>query len=123
MEIYFGSFQLPEASLPQNLVAFTIPDLGVKFKAPFKAKDLALDYASLLTLLEFVEVNPQLFANRALEIYCNNFDLVSQVKEHFVNDKGLIPYLQKALDYKSKLNYSINWVAQNDNPAQNPKID
>ncbi len=111
MELYFGSLKGLNTDIkPHNLVTFNIPDLGVKFKAPFPAEDMALDYASLLTLLEFVEINPQLFTNRALELYSNNSELVDQIENKQVNRTELIPFLKKALHYRSKLNYSLNWT-------------
>lgn len=124
MELYFGSMkrQLTDTQI-DTLVTFAIPDIGVKFKAPYRAEDYMLDYASLLALLEFVEINPQLFKNRALELYCNNFDLVEQVNTKSVDRKELAPLLQKTLQYRSKLKFSINWVSLADNPAQRPEID
>ncbi|MCP4566342.1 MAG: hypothetical protein GY841_02045 [FCB group bacterium] len=124
MELYFGSFSdLGDGATDKNLVSFAIPDIGVKFKAPFEAENITLDYASLLTLLEFIEINPQLFGNKALELFSHNIALVTQVKTCRVPSKDLAPYLQKALKYRSKLKYSINWISFPDNPAQNPEID
>lgn len=124
MELYFGSFKLKKAiNNIDTLVTFDIPDIGVKFKAPYNAQGTAIDYASLLTLLEFVEVNPQLFSNRALELYTNNFDLITQVNSNTVDNTTLVPYLQKAQEYRDRLNFSLNWVARPDNPALRSKID
>jgi len=124
MELYFGSMRRqPVDTEIDTIVTFEIPDIGVKFKAPYKADESMLDYASLLTRLDFIEINPQLFGNRALELYCNNFELVEQVKTNTVNRKELIPLLEKALTYQSKLKYTINWVSLADNPAQRPEID
>ncbi|MEZ5358658.1 MAG: hypothetical protein R3F48_07465 [Candidatus Zixiibacteriota bacterium] len=124
MELYFGSMKrhLTDTQI-DTIVTFDIPDIGVKFKAPYRAEDYMLDYASLLALLEFVEINPQLFRNRALELYCNNYDLVEHVNTKSVNRKELAPILEKILQYRSKLKYSINWIALADNPAQRPEID
>ncbi|MCK5125048.1 MAG: hypothetical protein KAR42_02225 [candidate division Zixibacteria bacterium] len=124
MELYFGSMQREIVDTEINtLVTFDIPDIGVTFKAPYQAEGIAKDYASLLTLLEFIEVNPQLFKNRALELYCNNLDLVEQVQNSTVDNESLVPLLQKALVYRSKLRYTINWVSLADNPAERPEID
>ncbi len=124
MELYFGSMRRqPIDAQIDTIVTFEIPDIGVKFKAPYKADESLLDYASLLTLLEFIEINPQLFQNRALELYCNNFELVEQVNSNTVNRKELIPLLKKTLTYQSKLNFTINWISLADNPAQRPEID
>ena len=124
MELFFGSFSAEANQHRRNtLVTFAIPDLGVKFKAPFNATDIVLDYASLLTLLEFIEINPQLFANRALELYSHNRALVDQIRTCTICDPGLAPYLHKALEYRAKMHYSINWISPSDNPAQRPEID
>jgi hypothetical protein len=124
MELYFASMTSSGMRPSQrNLVIFAIPDLGVRFKAPYAAAEMTLDYASLLTLLEFVEINPKLFANRALELYCHNADLVKQVNTCQVDTPDLAPYLQKALEYRQKLNYSINWISPDDNPARRVEID
>lgn len=124
MQLYFGSFAASENEYrPNNLVTFSIPDIGVKFKAPFSIEDYALDYASLLTLLEFVEINPQLFANRALELYTHNPDLVRQIHTCTIERAELAPYLHKALEYRDKFHFSINLVPLPDNPAQRPELD
>ncbi len=124
MELFFGSHKISGGNAaPGNLVTFSIPDLGVRFKAPYAADNTVLDYAALLTLLEFIEINPQLFTNRALELYCNNYDLVNQVKDSRVEDIELAPFLRKALEYRSKLRFSLNWIPAPDNPAQNLEIN
>lgn len=124
MELYFGSLKgFDSDDRPRNLVTFAIPDIGVKFKAPFPAEDILLDYASLLTLLEFVEINPKLFSNRALELYSNNSDLVEQINSCRVDRAEIAPFLKKALEYRAKLNFTINWIARPDNPAQLSEID
>ncbi|MFH1700954.1 MAG: hypothetical protein ABIE07_10235 [Candidatus Zixiibacteriota bacterium] len=124
MEIYFGTFRLKKTNhCIDTLVTFDIPDIGVKFKAPYQADGMAIEYASLLTLLEFVEINPQLFSNRALELYTNNFDLINQVNNNSVSNVALAPFLQKALEYRDRLNYSLNWVSRPNNPALKSKID
>lgn len=124
MDLYFGSFAASEAELrPNSLVTFSIPDIGVRFKAPFATEEFALDYVSLLTLLEFVEINPQLFANRALEVYTDNPDIVRHISTGTIEQAELAPYLQKALEYQARFRYSINWVSRPDNPAHRPEID
>jgi len=124
MELYFASMESPAAQpRPRNLVTFAIPDIGVSFKAPYEAEDMTLEYASLLTLLEFIEINPKLFTNRALELYCNSADLVDQINTRRVDKPGLAPYLKKALEYRLRLKYSINWIRPDDNPARRSEID
>jgi hypothetical protein len=121
MELFFGSYRADNDT--SALVSFVIPEIGIHFKAPIKAEKIALDYASLLALLEFVEVNPQLFANKALEICCNSYDLIAQVESCTTTDLSLAPLLRKALTYRRKLNYSLRWVPRNDNPADRVNFD
>ena len=119
MECYFGSFlQNNNAnSGRERLVCFSIPDAGIAFKAPFNGGALHTDYASLLTLLEFVELNGNIFEGKELKIFGDNLDLVNQV-----NEKSPIKYefselLQKTLDYKKKYQFDLGWVPRNNNPS------
>lgn len=124
MELYFGSLKPSSASTSsRSLVTFAIPDIGVKFKAPYAADNMALEYASLLTLLEFIEINPRLFVNRSLELFSTSAELVDQINRRQVNTPDLAPYLHKALEYRSRLKFSINWISPNDNPAHDIEID
>jgi hypothetical protein len=124
MELYFGSLRSsgPPAN-SRSLVIFAIPDIGVKFKAPYAADKLVLEYASLLTLLEFIEINPKLFVNRSLELFSANAELVDQVNRRQVNSPDLAPYLRKALEYRARLKFSINWISPDDSPARDIEID
>lgn len=124
MELYFGSLRPsgPPAN-SRSLVTFAIPDIGVKFKAPYSADELALEYASLLTLLEFIEINPKLFVNRSLELFSASAELVDQVNRRQVDSPDLVPYLRKALEYRTRLKFSINWISPDDNPARDIEID
>jgi len=123
MELFFGSLKgLNHDIEPHNIVTFAIPDIGVRYKAPFPADKMALEYASLLTLLEFIEINPKLFGNRALELYSNNANLVKQVNECKIEEEALAPLLRKALEYKARLNFSLNWIRREDK-FDEPTID
>ena len=59
MECYFGSHDLPhdDNSMDKTVVvSFHIPEVGIKFKAPFAAVDSDHgDLAALLALLEFID--------------------------------------------------------------------
>ncbi len=113
-----------KSSSPQNrgahngVVSFTIPDLGIVFRAQFKGSSHECEYASLLALLEFVEINPHLFKNRTVEIFGDSFVVVNQVNLQMFCDKKLEPYRNMALVYKKKIPYSLNWIPHNENPAQ-----
>jgi ribonuclease HI len=108
-----------KASGPNGVVSFTIPDLGIVFRAQFKGNAHECEYASLLALLEFIEINPHLFRNKTVEIFGDSFVVVNQVNLQMFCAKELEPYRNMALVYKKKIAYSLNWIPQNENPAQN----
>ncbi|HEU4436946.1 MAG TPA: hypothetical protein VFR89_05725, partial [candidate division Zixibacteria bacterium] len=88
------------------------------FRARFKGNQDECQYAALLALLEFVEINPQLFKHRTVEIYGDSFTVVHQVNKKMLCGKTLEPYRNMALLYKRKFEYSLSWIPTNENPAQ-----
>lgn len=101
-----------------GFVSFTIPDLGITFRAQFSGTKDECDYASLLALLEFVDLNPQLFKNKRIEIFGDNFKVVSQVNQRVMPSKELEPYLNMAVGYKRKIQFVLKWIPVSENPAQ-----
>ena len=81
-----------ENLLRNGVVSFAIPDLGIVFRAQFKGTPKECEYASLLALLEFVELNPQLFRNKRIEVFGDSFTVVNQVNQQLICGKDLEPY-------------------------------
>ena len=100
-------------------VSFSIPDIGISFKAAFNGKQDECEYTGLLALLEFIDLNPQLFKNKNVEVFTDSFSVVHQVNMKISPNKNLEPYRNMALSYKKKIAYTLNWIAPDDNPAQN----
>jgi hypothetical protein len=125
MECYFGSYPCRNGSQPINkmLVCFSIPEAGISFKAPFAGEELHTEYASLLTLLEFVELNQKLFTGRELKIYGTNLDVINQINMKTVCRYEFSDLLKKTLDYKDKYNFSLGWIPRQNNPAVNSLFD
>ena len=120
MECYFGSFPLPDESQvdKSSIVLFTIPDLGIKFKAPFDAVNNDHgDYASLLSLLEFIDGNQKYFSNNTYRIYGNNLKIINQVNEHEITPMEFSNLFKKAKKYRAKYKFSLNWIAVDSNPV------
>jgi hypothetical protein len=119
MECFFTSFIREKVSDDGKnaLISFTIPDHGIVFRASFKGTAKEVEYAALLALLEFVEINPQLFKNKALEIYSDSFTLVNQVNKRMYCSKDLEPFRNMALLMQKKIPYSLNLIPVTDNPA------
>jgi ribonuclease HI len=102
-----------------GVASFSIPDLGIVFRAEFRGSPVECEYASLLALLEFIEINPHLFQNKTVEIFGDSFVVVNQVNLQMVCNKDLEPYRNMALVYKKKIPFSLNWISEKENPAQN----
>ncbi len=120
MECYFSSQNISSDSDGHNaLLSFAVPDLGIVFRAQFAGNGVECEYASLLSLLEFVEINPQLFKNKTVEIYGDSFDVINQVNHKMFCGKDLEPYRNMVLLFKKKIPYVLNYVPTRENPAQN----
>ncbi len=118
MNCYFGIHNRDNQAADDKsmLVCFSIPEAGISFKAPFAGEELHTEYASLLTLLEFIELNRKMFEGKELNIYSDNLDLIGQI-----NDKTCkyeySQLLSKTLEYKEKFTFSIGWIPKGQNPA------
>jgi hypothetical protein len=126
MDCYFGSRQLPDGNeLDKSaVVSFNIPEIGIKFKAPFAAVDPDHgDLAALLALLEFIDSNQKYFPKRGFQIYGNNLTIINGVNQREPIPPMFAHLLQKALDYRKKYRYSLRWVSPDDNPAHDSLFD
>lgn len=120
MECYFGSYQLPVSRDIDKtaVVIFYIPELGIKFKAPFEGVSQDHnDFASLLALLEFIDNNQKYFQKNSFEIFGNNLKIINQIngQETFPAEFGKL--FEKAKNYKQKYRFSLEWVSANNNPV------
>lgn len=109
----------PEES-GDGVVSFCIPELNITFRARYHGNTAACEYASLLALLEFIEINPQLFKERTVQIFGDSFTVVNQVNNRLYCRKELEPFCNMARIFKSKFPYALDWVAKAENPANSP---
>ncbi len=120
MECYFGTFELP-GDHPDGksvVVSFYIPDVGIRFKAPFAGVNQNhSDLASLLALLEFIDSNQKYFSNHAFQIYGNNLSVVNQVNGREKSPEELAHLMQRAYNYRQKYRFSLQWVPRQSNTA------
>lgn len=119
MELYFGSHHRadPDSTNKSKVVAFEIPDLGIGFKAPFEGGEDQTDYASLLALLEFVDLNRKLFGDKSLRILGGNLRVVEQVNAGQSDMADIQPLLDRTLEYREKYRFSLEWTPSESNPA------
>ncbi len=106
-----------------GLVGFAIPDLGVFFKARYLGSHYELEYFSLLALARFIESNGKVFKGQKLSILCSSPLLVYQMTQKSLCQKEVEPHRNLALAYKKKLDFSLSWVPESQNPSQNGMID
>lgn len=106
-----------------GLVSFAIPDLGILFKSKCFGSYYELEYISLLSLLRFIELNHKAFENQKISILCSSPLLVYQVSENALCHNELKQHRNLALAYKRKLSFSLSWVPESENRAQNGMID
>jgi hypothetical protein len=120
MQCFFASCELPEGRQVDKtaVVTFTIPEVGIIFKAPFAAVDkLHSEYAALLALLEFIDSNQKYFPSRAYQIFGNDLHVINQVNKKELVDDQFEPLLEKTLNYRQKYRFSLDWIPTNENPA------
>ncbi len=120
MKCFYQGFRRQSADMTghSGFVSFIIPDLGISFRAQFNGSKDECDYASLLALLEFMELNPHLFKNKRIEIFGDNFKVVNQVNQKVHPTKDLEPYMNMAVGYKKKIPFTLRWIPGSENPAQ-----
>ncbi len=120
MKCFFQGFVRPydEDKRFNSYVSFAIPELGIKFRGQYKGSFDECEYASLLALLEFIELNAHLFKDRRIEIFGNNFDVISQVNSIASPSRELEPFCSLAQNYKQKIPYILNWIPTDENMAQ-----
>jgi len=126
MDCFFGSYELP----PDNetgktaIVTFFIPDVGIRFKAPFDAVNIDhSDFASLLALLEFIDTNQKYFSNHTYQIFGNNQRIINLVNQREEIPEMFLPLLEKARKYREKYRFSLEWVPTWDNSAYDSLLD
>ncbi len=120
MDCFFGAYPLPEQNDTGKtaLVLFSIPELGIRFKAPFAGEDLDhSDFASLLALLEFIDSNQKYFTNKTFQIFGNNLTLINQLNGREAIPHRYSPLIQKATAYRQKYHFSLDWIPARENSA------
>lgn len=125
MECFFGSQPLPDDNQigKTAVVMFNIPDIGVKFKAPFDGVDPDhCDLASLLALLEFIDSNQKYFSRPNYQIFGNNRRIIDQVNQREVPPLMFNLLMEKASAYREKYGFSLDWVPSWDNRASGPSV-
>jgi hypothetical protein len=97
---------------------FTIPEVGIQFKAPFAGVDQDhCDLASMLALLEFIDSNQKYLAKQTYQLYGDNLSIINQVNGLMEIREEFGSLMGKAAQYRDKYRFSLNWVPPSENPA------
>ena len=120
MDCFFGSFELPIKNKLQKsaVVIFHIPELGLRFKAPFDGvDDDHNDFAALLALLEFIDSNQKYFKNNAYQIFGDNRKLINQLNQLEPLPSKFMGLFEKTRNYKQKYQISLSYIPHERNTA------
>lgn len=120
MECYFGSLKLPtETQIGKSaVVLFEIPELGIKFKAPFDGlNEDHSDFASFLALLEFIDSNQKYFTKNTYQIFGNNLKVINQINDIEIPPMEFANLIEKTKNYRDKYCFSLEWISANSNPV------
>lgn len=115
---FYGIVREQKSAIGHNgVVAFSIPSLNLVFKAQTKGNSAEVEYASLIALLEFIELNPNLFDKKRIQIFSDSSLVVHQVNFNLGCSKELEPYRNLALRYRRKIGYTLGWIPRDENQA------
>lgn len=120
MDCFFGSFPLPKSNNLQKsaVVIFHIPELGIRFKAPFDGVDENHnDFAALLALLEFIDSNQKYLKSNAYQIFGDNRKLINQLNQLEPLPSQYSGLFEKTSGYKKKYRFSLTCVSHDRNSA------
>lgn len=126
MDCYFGTRQLPEDQVDGKtaVVMFSIPELGISFKAPFAAVDRDHgDLASMLALLEFIDTNQQYLTGKNYQLFGDNLNIINQVNGRAAIRTEFVELLKKAVKYRDKYRFALGWVPSAENYAVDQLLD
>ncbi len=126
MECYFAARQLPQNTSDgkSSVVMFYIPDVGIRFKAPFAGVDQDhSDLASLLALLEFIDSNQKYMTNQVYQLYGDNLSVINQLNGRSDIRQEFGQLLEKAEKYRDKYRYSLEWIPSTENFAADQLLD
>jgi hypothetical protein len=125
IKCYFSAKTLEQdkGKKQNGLICFAIPEVGVVFKTKSYGSYFELEYVGLLSLLRFIDVNQKAFENQKLSVLCSSPLLVYQMNENSGCQRELISYRNLALAYKRRFNFSLSWIPEGENRAQNGMTD
>lgn len=115
---FLGKSGNGNGSSKEGLVSFSIPDLGVAFKTRYFGSFFECEYMSFLALLSFIEKNPKIFKKQKVNIYSDNPLIVYQVNQKSFCSRDLKSHRDKALVYKKRFSYSLEWIPSDENRAR-----
>lgn len=126
MDCFFGTHELPAENSPGKnaIVTFSIPAIGIRFKAPFEGVDQNhCGLASLLALLEFIDSNQKYFSNQTYQIFGNHDRIINQVNGREDIPKQFENLMLRAESYREKYRFSLEWIPTAENDSLDQLLD
>ena len=124
MKCYFhGSGSKDSSAQKSGLVSFAIPDVGVLFRSTWRGNLYQCQYVSLLFLLKFIEVNPDVFSQVELQLYGDCPLIIQQINGQAYTPRSLEAYRDLTRLYVKKLRFSLRWIPEQQNRATGKAVD
>jgi len=115
---FFGtSFGESIDGKPHGLIGFAIPELGVIYRSRHRGTTYECQYAGLLALLKFIDLNKKQFDETEFQVLSDSTLVVYQISHRRLITKELTSLYNAALNYKRKVNYRVSWVPRQENIA------
>jgi hypothetical protein len=115
---FFGtSYNEHKNGSPVGLAGYAIPDLGIIFRTRHEGNIYECQYAGLLALLNFIELNNKSFQGAKFEILSDSALIIYQISHRKFISRDLTPLYNAAIEYKRKIDYRVTWVPRGENTA------
>ena len=99
---FFGtSYNEHDNGRPVGLAGYAIPDLGIIFRSRHEGTIHECQYAGLLELLKFIELNKESFKDLEFEILSDSALVIYQISHRKFISRDLAPFYSAAIEYKN----------------------
>jgi hypothetical protein len=121
---FFGeSFGTDKLDASSGITGYALPDFGVVFRRQFNGNLIECQYAGLLELLRFIDLNRKNFLGKHFEILSDSAVVIYQVNQKKLIGKDLLPYFRSVEIYKNKFPFKLSWIPKEDNIAVTGLLD
>ncbi len=115
---FFGTaYNEYENGMPVGLAGYAIPDLGIVFRGRHEGTIHECQYAGLLGLLNFIDLNKKSFKGMEFEVFSDCALIIYQISHRRFISRDLALLYGAAMEFKKKVCYKVSWVPREENVA------